>query len=429
MSRHVVVAGAGVVGLFAALYARDAGFEVTVVERLGPQRATASYGNAGLIVPSHLVPLAAPGAVVRGLRWMTDPESPFALRLEPDPELLAWGWHFWRASTRARARAAGPLLRDLHRAGKRAYQELEARLGADAFGLRGGGVLMLCVSEEGLEEEAALAARATALGVPARLLGPSEVAVLQPGLSLDVVGGVHYPEDAMLDPGRLMAALQAELERIGVQFRWGAHVEGAERSGDRIEALRLRRQPGIDADTADATRLPLDELVLAAGVASAPLARALGLRLPLRAGKGYSVTLADPPERPALPMLLSEGRVAVTPLPDGVRVGGTLELGAADTTVNGRRVRGLLRSLERALPAYSAERLASAPVWTGLRPVSPDGLPYLGRSATSANLVVATGHAMMGVSLAPVTGALVAELLEGRAPSLPLEALRPDRYA
>ena len=452
MSRRVVVVGAGVVGLFSALHARRAGFEVTVVDREGPERDTTSFGNAGLVVPSHVVPLAAPGAVAQGLKWMFDPESPFYVRPALDPELLAWGWRFWRASTAERARRAGPLLRDLHRAGKAGYLALAERLG-NPFDLKETGVLGMCVTEEGLEDEARVVARAITLGMPARVLGKAEVEALQPGVELDIVGGVYFPEDARLDPGRLMRALQAHLVELGVTFRWGARVEGLEMNGDLIEGVRVSetgsgpakgdaaagparpagaRPAGTPASQAGSYRnatIAADEVVLAAGVWSGGLARALGLRLPLRAGKGYSVTLADPPQRPSTPALLSEGRVAITPLETGVRFGGTMEITGVREGVSASRMRGIVKSVLRAFPGFTAEAFADAPVWYGFRPCSPDGLPYLGRTGRARNLIVATGHAMMGVSLAPVTGRLVGELLAGERTSLPLETLSPDRYA
>lgn len=434
MSRQVLVVGAGVAGLFSALYARSAGFEVTVVDREGPERATTSFGNIGLIVPSHFVPLAAPGAVAQGLRWMLQPDSPFYVRPTLDPELLGWAWRFWRASSPARARRAGPLLRDLHRASKRAYLELSERLG-DPFELEPTGLLMLCTTEAGLEAEAAVAARAIALGLPARVLGRAEAAELEPGVTLDVVGGVYYPEDARLDPDRLMRALQAELTSSGVVFRWHERVEGLAVRGSTVEGVRLARAgpgaagaPGRAAGAVEET-LAADEVVLAAGVWSEGLARTAGLRLPMRAGKGYSLTLADPPERPSMPAILAEGHVALSPMGGNVRFGGTMEIGGVREGVSQDRVRGIVRSVTRALPAFEERTFAGAAPWYGFRPCSPDGLPYLGRSRRLRNLVVATGHAMIGVSLGAVTGKLVGELLEGASPSLPLEPLHPDRYA
>ena len=432
MSGRVVVVGAGVVGLFSALYARRAGFDVTVIDREGSDRDTTSYGNAGLVVPSHIVPLAAPGAVAQGLRWMFDAESPFYVRPELDPALLSWGWRFWRASSAERARRAGPVLRDLHRASKAEYLDLVERLGA-SFDFAETGLVMLCATEEGLEGEARAAARAVALGMAPQVLGRAEVQALQPDVRLDVVGGVYYPEDARLDPRLLMRALQHHLEEIGVAFRWGVRVDGLEVNGDRVVGVRVgevgaARRPAGQAGTLGVT-VTADEVVLAAGVWSEGLARSVGLRLPLRAGKGYSMTLERPPERPSTPAILSEGHVAVTPFERGVRFGGTMELTGVRQGVSASRVRGIVRSVQRVFPAMTAEVFADAPVWYGFRPCSPDGLPYLGRSGSLRNLIVATGHAMIGMSLAPVTGKLVAELLAGRAPSLPLEALSPDRYA
>jgi D-amino-acid dehydrogenase len=232
-----------------------------------------------------------------------------------------------------------------------------------------------------------------------------------------------------------MRALQAHLVELGVSFRWRAPVDGLAVEGDRVTGVRVTE--AVEGAAPDAlagasyrrTTIEADEVVLAAGVWSDGLARDVGLRLPLRAGKGYSVTLSDPPERPSTPALLSEGRVAITPLASGVRFGGTMEITGVREGVSASRMRGIVKSVLRAFPAFTAEAFAGAPVWYGFRPCSPDGLPYLGRGGRLSNLIVATGHAMMGVSLAPVTGRLVGELLEGKRPSLPLEALSPDRYA
>jgi D-amino-acid dehydrogenase len=176
-----------------------------------------------------------------------------------------------------------------------------------------------------------------------------------------------------------------------------------------------------------------DALVIAGGVASSAFGRDLGVRLPMQPGRGYSVTVADPPQRPALPALLSEARVAVTPFDEGVRLGGTMEIASVDRPIDHRRVRGITRAVERYLPAFRADDLAGLPVWSGARPVSPDGMPYLGRIRRLDGVVVATGHGMMGFSLGPVTGAMVADMLMGpaddaRVPgALPL--LDPERFS
>jgi D-amino-acid dehydrogenase len=416
---RVVVVGAGVVGLSAAHHLLADGHEVLVVDRGAEGEESASYGNAGMVVPSHFVPLAAPGAVAQALRWMPDPESPFRLVPRASLDLLRWGVAFWRASRPARAASASRVLLALARASRAAYAELEHEVGP--FGLRGDGLLMLCATSHGLAEETALAARAARLGLDVAVLDASGVADLEPDAGYAVAGAVHYREDAHLDPAALMSRLLESVRSRGGEVRRGAPVE------------RLLTRAGRVVGVSGAGLRELaDAVVLAAGVWSSRLARGVGLRLPLEAGTGYSLTVPAPASGPRLPAILTEARVAVTPLEGRLRVGGTMELAglAADEAApNARRVRGIVEALRRYLPRLDPAPFEAATPWRGHRPVSPDGLPYLGVPRRLPGLVVATGHAMLGVSLAPVTGRAVAELVAGGTPDLPLEALRPDRYS
>jgi D-amino-acid dehydrogenase len=364
-----------------------------------------------MVVPSHVVPLAAPGMVGLGLRWMWRRDSPFYVRPRLSRSLFGWGVRFWRSATRDHVARSAPLLRDLHLAGRAGFEEWAAAWGDD-FGLTKNGLLMLCRTAHGLADEARDAERARGLGLPAEVLGPEEAARLEPNLRLDVVGAVYYPRDCHLDPGRLMAVLRREAEAAGVRVRWRTPVVGWRRAGGRIEAVRT----------------PADEFVLSAGAWSDSVLRDLRVRLPMQAGKGYSLTLPAPRRQPRVCALLSEARAAVTPLGASLRVGGTLELTGLDERIDRVRVRGIVEAVTRYLPDFSPGDFASLPAWAGLRPCSPDGLPYLGRLARYANLTAATGHAMMGVSLAPVTGRLVAEIVSGDNPSLEIGPLRPDRF-
>jgi D-amino-acid dehydrogenase len=215
-----------------------------------------------------------------------------------------------------------------------------------------------------------------------------------------------------------MAALLGQLAQAGVAFSWETRVEGWRERNGLIEAVRTSRG-----------ELAADEYVLAGGVWSTELARALALRLPMEAGKGYSLTLDAPPRLPRLCAILSEARVAMTPMGRSLRFGGTMELAGVDTEVDLARVRGIAESVARYLPDFPAQTFRSVRAWCGLRPCSPDGLPYIGRWPEPANLVAATGHAMMGVSLGPVTGRLVSEILSDEKPSLALDLVRPNRFA
>lgn len=432
MTRRVAVVGAGIIGLCCAWYLRERGFEVTVLEREGPERFTTSFINAGMLVPSHVVPLAAPGAVAQGIRWMRDPRSPFWIRPRPDPELLSWGLRFWRAANRRHVERSIPVLLQLHRASLEAYRDL-LRLQDDAGGPDGGGLverglLMLCHTEAGLAHAREEAAHAVAAGMAVSVLDAAAVRELEPDMELDVHGAIHYHEDAHLDPGAFMRMLQASLESRGVEFSWHTEVTGASTEGGRLRTLEVTRA-GRGLSDAGVATVDADEYVLAAGVWSSGLARDLGLRLPMQAGKGYSMTLEDVPANLRHPAILTEARVAVTPLGRHLRIGGTMELGRPEAGVNPQRVEGIVSSALACLRGLDEAALRAAPVSYGFRPCSPDGMPYLGRPARNGNLTVATGHGMMGLSLGPVSGRIVAALVAGESPGMDLTAIAPDRYS
>lgn len=243
---------------------------------------------------------------------------------------------------------------------------------------------------------------------------------------MDIAGSVFFPLDCHLDPARLMDALQAEAMRAGAEFRWETELTGWEYSGRRLAAARTR---GINKPSENEEKIVGDEFVLCGGAWSPALVRSLRLALPMQAGKGYSLTLRQPRAKPRTSAILVEARVAVTPMGQSLRFGGTMEIGVGyDEAVNPRRVAGILKSVPRYFPDFTPDDFREIKPWCGLRPVTPDGLPYLGRPAAWENLVVAAGHAMLGVSLGPVTGRLVTKLLAGERPSIDLALLSPDRY-
>lgn len=406
--KHIVILGGGVIGLSAAAECARRGHRVTVVEQERAKRG-ASFGNAGMIVPSHFIPLAAPGMVALGLRWMWNPESPFYIQPRLDWELISWAWRFWRASTREHVERSAPLLRDLHLASRAAYEQI-----ADECGLVRKGLLMLCKTPHALEEEMRSATKANALGVPAEALDAKQTAALDPNVTMDIAGSVYFPRDCHLQPERYVAAMERRIGNAPID----AEVTGWRREGSRLDAVRTT-----------AGEIEGDEFVLACGAWSPRLVRELGLRLPMQAGKGYSLTLPQPVELPQTCAILTEARVAVTPMGGALRVGGTMEIAGFNERISPRRVAGIVKALPRYYPRFRAEHFAGIEPWSGLRPCSPDGLPYLGRTRAAGNLLVATGHAMMGLSLAPATGELVGQLVDGETPRFDLALLSPDRYA
>lgn len=417
MPKHVIVIGAGVIGLSVALHAARRGMRVTVVDHEEESHKGCSHGNAGMIVPSHFVPLAAPGMVSLGLRMMWKPASPFYVKPRVSGELVSWGYRFWRSSTQRQVDRAAPLLRDMHLASRSLYEGLAGETG-NGIGLVRKGLLMLCKSPETLAEESHLATRAKGMGIEAEVLDGAQAARLEPALRASVAGAVFYPGDCHLSPGLLIATLKRLLAEERVEVRWRTGVRGLRTSGVRISALET-----------SAGDLSADEFVLCAGSWSAGLAKGVGIRMPLQAGKGYSLTLGSPRALPSLCAILMEARVAVTPMGSTLRFGGTMELSGLDESINPARVRGIVDAVPSYLPGFTPGDFAGVEPWCGLRPCSPDGLPYIGRFARFPNLSAATGHAMMGLSLAPVTGKLMGEVLDDEPPSVAIGGLAPDRFA
>ena len=417
MATSVTILGAGVIGLSTALSCARRGMKVTVIEKKDRLRDGCSFGNAGMIVPSHFVPLAAPGMVKLGLKWMWNPESPFYIQPRLDLDLMNWALHFWKAANQRQVDAASPVLRDLSLLSRKCFEDM----GLD-FGLVKKGLLMLCKEQLTLDEEAHMAERSRALGIPAEVLDAKATSAMDPAVTMDVAGSVFFPKDCHLTPGRYVAAVEAELEKLGAILRYGVEVTGSDtaQSGtDKRNLLHLR---------AGEEEFAADEFVLASGVWSAALARDLGLKIPMQAGKGYSLTLPHPRQLPDLCSICTEARLAVTPMDGTLRVGGTMEMAGIDESITHRRVRGIARSFPHYFPAFEERDFAEVKPWSGLRPVSPDGMPYIGRSRNWRNLTIATGHAMMGISLAPGTGEIVAGLLAGEKSPVALDLMSPDRF-
>lgn len=411
----VIVIGGGIIGLSTAYYAQKAGFEVTLVDQGNLFSGNCSDGNAGMIVPSHFIPLAAPGMVSKGLRMLLNPESPFFIRPQLDLELIRWCLRFASFCTPEHVAQVGPMLRDLNLASRQLYAQLAE---TEDFGLEKRGLLMLCNTQQGLDNEAATAIQAQKIGLQANILNAAETATLDPTISMNIRGAVHYPEDCHLAPHRFISLLYKKTIEMG-----GKILPNTE-----VQSLHVKQQQVRQVSTSEGD-LSTDQVILCGGASSTDLLRPLGIKLPLQAGKGYSLTLNDPPDLPKICSIFSEGKVAITPIEKSLRAAGTMEIGKGNNKIAHRRVNGIIKTVCNYFPNFSPNHFASTTPWVGLRPVTPDGLPYLGRSSTLHNLIISTGHAMMGVSLAPITGKLTAEILAHQPTSLPISILSPTRFS
>ncbi len=409
----VVIVGGGVIGVCSAYSLSQSGLNVLLVEK-GDIASGCSYGNGGLIVPSHALPLASPGALGDGLRWMLDPESPFYIQPRLDIRLLSWLVRFALASRESVMLRSMPVLRDLLAASAALYKELADRAGFE-FGYKRNGSLWVCLSEERLEREKEELHLLERFNIPVQMLDRDEVHDREPALLPQVAGGVFYPNDGHIDPSRFVRGLAEKAQEQGVDVCTNTDVMGFETARGRITRLRTTRGD-----------MAAEQVVLAAGSWSPQVAKELHLRIPIEAAKGYSINLENPEPSPKLPLLLGEARVVVNPLEQGLRLAGTLEMAGLDLSISTRRVDAIRRSCEAYLPGIPQAKTIE--IWRGLRPCTPDGLPILGRSRDFNNLIIATGHAMLGMSLGPISGKLVSQLVCREQTEMDISPLSPERF-
>jgi D-amino-acid dehydrogenase len=408
MKKNVTVIGGGVIGLFSAYYLAKSGLQVSIIDK-GDMKSNCSFGNAGMIVPSHIIPLAAPGMIAQGVKWMFHSKSPFYIRPRIDRELIEWGIKFYKSANKKHVERSMPALRDISFFSKHLYRELSTEL--NLFDYEEKGLLMLYQTEKVGMEERHVGEMAQKLGIEVDFLDQEGVSNLETGQKVHALGGVYFHSDAHLYPNKLMLFLQKELQRMDVEFHANTAVQSIELRNGRLS--RLVTNHGI---------VESDTYVIAGGTWSSELAKMIDEKLRVLPGKGYSFTLSSPPSRPKIPAILCEGKVAVTPMGEDIRFGGTMEITHTDDVrINMNRVEGIVKSINSFYPEMHLQTPPRTEIWKGFRPCSPTGLPYICRSKTYPNLIYATGHGMMGLSLAPATGKLVNELIIGQKTSISLD--------
>ncbi len=409
------IIGGGIIGLSTAYYLTKSGHHVTIIEQ-SDLKDGCSFGNAGMIVPSHIIPLAAPGMISKGIRWMFNSTSPFYVKPRLSGDLIKWGYHFYKNSTKEHVTKAAPALKEISLLSKAMYQQLSKDLPFD-FGYHERGLLMLYQTKETEHEEAETAALANKYGIEAHVLSSEEVQKLEPDVKVSARGGVYFPGDAHLTPQSLVNQLISFLKSQSVSFQTNTSVQDFI-----IESGKIKI---IQTDMGD---FSFDEVVIATGSWSGLLAAKLDLSLPMQAGKGYSFTIPDMEKNVRIPSIFLEARVAVTPMGNSLRFGGTMEITGIDHSISMNRVTGIVDAIPRYYPEMKIAIPPVEKIWHGLRPCSPDGLPYLGRSKKISNLILATGHSMMGLSLGPGTGKLVSELINQEKTSIDLAMFTPERF-
>ena len=413
MAKEIVVIGGGIIGLSCAYFLHKAGHQVTVVDR-SKMDGGASYVNAGYLAPSHLIPLAAPGVMKQGLKWMFNPKSPLYIKPRLDPSFLKWSWAFNKSCTQKHVNKAVPVMKDIAVLGRDLYHQIKVEEGFD-FQLEKKGLFMLCQTDAAMQHEEALVKTAVSYDLKARMMSSEQVKAHMPKACLDIVGGSYFECDHHTTPSEFMQELKTYLQRAGVVIRQEEEVIDLNLSNTSITAIHTTQ-----------TSLKSDEVVLAAGSWSTALSRKLPLNLLMQAGKGYRIQTTSETGI-TYPSILAEAKVAITPMNGFTRFAGTMEIAGINHQINEKRVDAIAAGVKRYFPHITITQNEKASAACGLRPVTPDGMPYIGKSKACKNLTVATGHAMMGWSLGPSTGMLVQEIIDEKTPSIDMALFHPDR--
>lgn len=414
MQKNILIIGGGIIGLCCAYYLRKEGHQVTIIEQSDFSQG-ASYVNAGYITPSHIIPLASPGMISKGIKWMFNSSSPFYIKPRWDTDFFRWAWYFHKSSTKEKVAKAIPIIKDINILSRTLYKDMLDSGDLGDFHWQQKGLLMLYKTDQVAEEELKVADLAKKQGLDVCHLDIGEIRALEPQVNIAAKGAVYYKCDAHSTPTEIMPKLISWLKANGVMIKTNEFVQQLSSEGGKLKHLRT-----------NTSTYTADEVVVAAGSWSQELARKLHLNLPIQAGKGYRIDIYRPTDI-KIPAILLEAKVAMTPMNGFTRFAGTMEFSGINTTIRRQRVEAISRAAQAYYPEISVQEEEKQNAKSGLRPVSPDGLPYIGKSEKYSNVTFATGHAMMGWSLGPATGKLVSELISEQKVSMDIGGFHPDR--
>jgi D-amino-acid dehydrogenase len=413
-----LVIGGGIIGLSSAYYLNKSGWDVTVLDK-SDFLDNCSYGNCGYICPSHFIPLATPGIVKKGLKWMWNSKSPFYVQPRLDWSLIDWGLKFMRSAKPKHVENSAVPLRDIALLSQHEYVDWLKTPGFD-FAYEHKGLLEIFQTDEGGDHAKHTCEKAHELGLTdTRMLTADELKQLEPQTMITAKGAMWFKCDAHCYPDKLMSNLIAYLRNNGVQLIPNAEVTSFEKNNGKISKV-----------FAGEKIFEADEVILASGSWARQTAALMDVKIPMMPGRGYSLTLENSPYKINYPSVLIEGRVALTPMNGNkIRFGGTMEITSHKTPPRMNRVQGILDAVKRFYPEFDVPFPAKENIWYGYRPCSADGLPYIGRVKKINNLVVATGHSMLGLSLGAGTGKLVDEIINAKKASMDISVFNPERFS
>ncbi len=428
---RVIVVGGGVIGAACAYYLSKAGWQVTILDK-GEFGKGCSHANCGFVCPSHVLPLAVPGAVGRTFKALLAKNSPFSIRPRLDFSLWTWLWRFARRCNVQDMMESAQAIQSLLKSSRTLYDELIQAERMDCeWETRG---LLFVFRDPRQMEHYAETDRLLreSFDQGAKRFDGEKVNELEPALKPGLAGGWLYEGDAHLRPDRLLAEWRRVLEARGVVVRESCEVVEIERQSSKASALvvtAFRRSSAhgpAEAGHYQPERVSADAFVFATGAWTPLLNRYLGCKVPIQPGKGYSITMPRPARCPVYPLIFEEHRVAVTPMQSGYRLGSTMEFAGYDTSLNRKRLDLLREGAKHYLHEPFCEPVVEE--WYGWRPMTYDSKPIIDRSPRFDNLWIAAGHNMLGLSMAPATGKLIAELLSGEPPHLEVRPFAVRRF-
>lgn len=413
-NKSVVVVGGGIIGLSTAYFLQKEGHQVTVLDK-SDISSGASFVNAGYLTPSHIISLASPGMITRGIKYMFNSSSPFYMKPRLDPEFMKWTWYFKKSSTRSKVDSAMPVIRDINLLSRELYEAIQSSGDLGVFEIGDKGLLMMFQTDEARDHEMEVVEKAKKLGLEGKLLSKEELAALEPNIEVNAKGAVLWECDRHTTPPLIMKKMVEYLVNANVAIHKNEEVIDVVLSNGKITEVKTNN-----------ASYTADEVIFAAGSWTSNLSKKLNLKLPLQAGKGYRINV-EGPTNISMPAILMEKKIAVTPMEGFTRFAGTMEFSGINHTIRKERVEAIAKGVEGYYKGLQVPEKAKKMASCGLRPVSPDGLPYIGRAKGVDNLIVATGHAMMGWSLGPATGKLVTELISGQPLSMDIKPFDPNR--
>lgn len=413
MSKKVIVIGGGIIGLCSAYYLNKGGQQVTIVDQSNMDSG-ASYVNAGYLSPSHIIPLSAPGVMKKGLKWMWNNSSPLYIKPRADLDFIKWAWAFNKSCNQSHVDKSIPVIKSISLLSQELYDDIKENEKFN-FHYEKKGLLMLCKSARALEAEIRTSQMANSEGLDTVVLNEKELRTFQPDVEIDALGAVLYKCDYHTTPAEFMKEMKAYLATAGVEFLKNEKVIDLNISGRRVSSIVTHKQT-----------LKADEFVLATGSWSGLLAKKLRLNLLMQAGKGYRIN-TQKETGITVPAILTESKVAVTPMNGFTRFAGTMEIAGINNNINPVRVQAIANAVTKYYPNINLTKEEKGMAACGLRPLSPDGLPYIGKPSKWENIILASGHAMMGWSMGTATGKLVSEIAQDIKPSMDVLAFNPDR--